>query len=71
MMAGTSSQNFIKIEANDIDMIPAKRTTTVFAISTPCGFTDEGSKLVYTLPTHRYRTANHTISLMAAILFLS
>ena len=46
MMAGTSSQNFMKIAANDIDMIPAKRTTTVFAISTPCGFTNAGSNLV-------------------------
>lgn len=62
MIAGTSSQNLIKIAANDIDMIPVKRTTTVFVISTPCGFTDEGSNLAYKPHVHPYRTANRNVS---------
>ena len=32
MIEGTSSQNLMKMEAKEIDMIPAKRTKTVLII---------------------------------------
>jgi len=35
MIAGTSSQNLMKMEAKEIDMIPAKRTKIVLIIVVP------------------------------------